>query len=136
MARRTPICVRLSKEFEALLGGVGKNHSAVIRALLLIGADAVGLDCSKVESDVLQALAYDVPEAVHRRLRTLHDGRSRAGSPVSAHAAHTLHTVPPTVTPVEHHRADDTNPAYGIGPSMDMLDEDDPLTAVGFDFDS
>lgn len=60
--------MRLSQECEALLGSIGENQSAAIRALVLIGADAVGLDLGQVQPDLRRAVSDDLPASIATRL--------------------------------------------------------------------
>jgi len=131
MARRNPISVRLSQECEALLGGLGTNQSAVIRALVLIGADAIGLDLRKVEPDLRTSLSGELPEPIYLRLRDLSE-QARSGSrgrslpdPNVSPANRAPATVASAVTSPERPQNEQ---------ALDQAEDVDPLASVGFDF--
>jgi hypothetical protein len=125
MARRKPISVRLSQECEALLAGLGANQSAVIRALLLIGADASGLDLAVLQLDLRHALSCELPEAIDMRLRAIAE---------QLRMANRDRTRPD----MELLSGSCAKPAVSSAASdrevPDRAEGWDPLTAVGFDF--
>lgn len=132
MARRKPISVRLSGECEELLDGLGTNQSAAIRGLLLIGADACGLDLTPVEADLRTLLGADLPDVVHLRLRDLiEQSRSRTRDTPSAN----VHAALPTDAWSGRLNAERHSEGQLPNPPSGYEEDSDPLASVGFDFE-
>lgn len=136
MARHKPISVRLSQEFEVLLAQACDNQSAAIRALILIGANEVGLDLRKVRSDLLHTLAHGLPEPIDRRLRALDEDLRDGGKREILRTAHKPHHEEQPVFLVEQTRTS----AVGLQPSDELpaqgQEPSDPLLSIGFDFEA
>ena len=114
MPQRSPKTLRLSPELEALISTISENENAVMRALLLIGADAIGLDVRTVQADVRRSLSADLPPAIQTRLIALLQRDQHAAEPEQREEAPAARTR-------------DTTEAGGSEP--------DPFASVGFDFD-
>lgn len=114
-----------------MLGGIGENQSAVIRALLLIGADVVGLDLAQVEADLRKLLSIDLPDAIYARLRDLSE-QVRTGN------GGRFIPDPNAVSGIRAIPADLRVATSGERPHIEQPPEQqeafDPLASVGFDF--
>ncbi len=62
--------VRVSTDLRAMIDQVGPVNPAT-RALLLLGADAAGLELSGLEREIAGLLAAPLDAAVHNRLRQI-----------------------------------------------------------------
>ena len=114
MRQRPPKTLRLSPEFEQLISGVSENENAVMRALLLIGADTVGLDVQTVQADIRRTLSAELPPSVYNQLLALYQRVQRAAP----------------------HATDAGEAPSGADPPRDPSSNDpDPFASVGFDFD-
>lgn len=113
MRQRPPKTLRLSPELEQLISTISDNENAVMRALLLIGADTIGLDVRTVQADVRRSLSADLPPAIQTRLIALLQ-RGQVEAEPERHAAPAA-------------------PATGATEAGGS--EPDPFASVGFDFD-
>ena len=113
MPQRPPKTLRLSPELEQLISGVSENENAVMRALLLIGADAVGLDVRTVQADIRRTLSAELPPAVYNKLLAIYQ--------------RVQHNEPPRT------EADEGQSI--TAPPTESASEPDPFASVGFDFD-
>ncbi len=136
MARRKPISVRLSQEFEALLAGVSDNQSAIIRAPVLIGAEEAGLDLSVVQPDLLNALAHNFPEPIYSRLRDLYEQLRTSGYQERVREVSKLQRVQGAVMTGAVHETTNSKFAPPSEPDIEAFDASDPLASVGFDFEA
>jgi hypothetical protein len=136
VARRKPISVRLSQEFEALLAQASDNQSAAIRALLLVGANEVGLDLRKVRSDLLHTLAHGFPEPIDTRLRALDEELRDGGKQEISRTAHKSHHEEQLGLLVERTRTSDIHPQPSDELSAQGQELSDPLLSIGFDFEA
>lgn len=100
--------VRVSAKLRALIDQVGPVNPAT-RALLVLGADAAGLELGGLEREIAGLLAADLDVAVRAALRDL-----LARVPARQAAAETRHKEEMLV----------------IAPPLDEL-PDDPFTSVG-----
>lgn len=114
MPQRPPKTLRLSPELEALISTISENENAVMRALLLIGADAIGLDLQTVQADVRRSLSGDLPPEIQTRLfAMLQRGQHGAAT----------------------ERREEAPAAPTTGTTEAGGREPDPFANVGFDFD-
>lgn len=106
-----PLRVRLGELYQAQLDQASTNTSAALRAFLLLGFAAAGVDMRPLQREVRRALAEDLPAAVVKALRLLLDGSDRPGM---------LDQIifPSAAPPAE----------------VQELDGADPLLSVGHDF--
>lgn len=131
MARRKPSSVRLSQACEALLGEIATNQSAVIRALTLIGADAVGLDLTPVEADLRAALSADLPEVVYLRLHQIVQ-QVRSGRRAELSQEQNISLASHASLACVAAERDAGDPQHETAPHQGA--DGDPLSSVGFDF--
>lgn len=105
--------VRVSAELRALIDQVGPVNPAT-RALLLLGADAVGLELRGLEREIAGLLATPLDSEVQARLRDLFSRIAVAGVGNEPEPLPTAYEEPLAALPVEAEEPDDPFASVGI----------------------
>jgi hypothetical protein len=128
MSQSTKLSTRISAGLATLIRGLSENENAATRALLLIGANQLGIDPTLLADDLRTTLSARLPAEVYTMLLEMWSRTDRtATSTVSREQPEQAPRWPHLLAPA---RAPATQPERGVAP-----DAGDPFSAVGFDFD-
>jgi hypothetical protein len=129
MTQRERATTRISAGFAGFINGLSENENAAMRALMLLGADQIGIDLTLVADDLRLTIGARLPPAIYDRLlamlsRVPHDA---VGSSRTEEARAFLRRAPACLsspaTANEHLE------------QAVILQAPDPFGSIGFDFD-
>ncbi len=127
---------------DALLGEKSTNASIAIRALIIIGADAIGLDIGPLAPDIARLLQAPLPADVHRALigAFQHAAAQAAAQPPQAALVSYALTNQQDTTTTQPDRDGVVVGLDGLGhadtsPTASPQLNDDPLADIGFEVD-
>ena len=128
MSQSTKLSTRISAGLATLIQGLSENENAATRALLLIGANQLGIDPTFLADDLRTTLSARLPAEVYAMLLEMWSRADRAdASTVSREQPEQIPRRPHLLAPAG---APASEPEHGMAP-----DAGDPFSAVGFDFD-
>ena len=118
---------RMSAGLATFVRGLSENESAATRALLLIGADQLGIDPNLVADDLRVTITARLPAEVYAILLAMWNRVDQSAvasdTPLQTEPAPRRAQAPAPAVPAEA-----TEPGVGSEPL-------DPFSNVGFDFD-
>ena len=120
---------RISAGFAGFINGLSENENAAMRALMLLGADQIGIDPTMVADDLRLTIGARLPPAIYERLlamlsRVDHDG---VGSSRREEAGARRGIAPACLSPPA---AANEQLEQAVTPQAP-----DPFGSIGFDFD-
>ncbi|MDP9310119.1 MAG: hypothetical protein M3R24_04345 [Chloroflexota bacterium] len=131
---------RSSSALQTLLKHISTNESAALRALTLIGADAVGLDLSTVLPDLRQTMSADLPLEIHKALQQIYYRVAEEASP-SLKVREADHVSSRPAVPLVAEKQDPHGgSATAAAPIPDdpapksQIPDDDPLADLGIEY--
>ena len=129
MTQRERATTRISADLASYISGLSENENAAMRALMLIGADQIGIDPTLVADDLRLTIGARLPPEIYDRLLAM-------------------------LSRVDHHavgsrRKEEAGTRHGIAPAslsapaagnqqlerVVTLEVPDPFGSIGFDFD-